>query len=367
MRRLALWVNRHLSEFVGIIVVDDLHKVHGEGRAEESALICAFIGYLIDSTKNRISWIIATRDTLDLPLASWLALGVSDLPIEEFDLALTREEARLIAWSSNGSINSATVDVLFDVTRGLPFAFSLGVRAATSADSPATLADITRFNVQRLFTEQVFAQLDRECRSFLLGTALFRELDVALLVQAGFTRAEAIIDRLRRRTALVSQDREGVFRYHDLFQDFAAEMLVAAGEDAVSEAYSRTRNAYEAAGNIVLALELASAQRDATAILKLLPVHTVALVNQGEIALVRRAVDSSARSANAETAIALFSCGCLNWSDGRTEDALILLTLPHESTTNIGGESPSQTARQESHLEEIAFHRAADRRDPQRG
>jgi len=41
-----------------------------------------------------------------------------------------------------------------------------------------------------------------------------------------------------------------------------------------------------------------------------------------------------------------------------------MLTLPRESASVKRRESPGQTARQESHHEEIALNRTADRRRP---
>ncbi|HTV74982.1 MAG TPA: nucleotidyl transferase AbiEii/AbiGii toxin family protein [Candidatus Acidoferrales bacterium] len=323
-RRLAAWARVQLTDFRGIIFIDDFHKTYEE-HSDESKRICTLLSRLIDETKGHISWILATRDALDLPLAGWLAQGDSDIPIEEWELALTREEASAIAMSLAGSINLLVVDQLFEATHGLPFAFSLALRAWSNEENPARFTQGAKRSVQRFLTEEIFARLDHECRDFLLATAFFRELDVAVLKRAGLPRAAVLIDRLAQQTALISQESEGVFRQHDLFQELVQEQLIAGGATAVQKAYMRARDAYEGTGDIIRALDLACRQSDVPSILRMLRAHVVMLLEQGQLALVKRAADSLAGSAAFESAIALFARAYLERMDNRVEHAIELL------------------------------------------
>src|SRR5579884_1358147 len=85
---LAMWMHAHIKTFTGLVVIDDLHV------AENDPEISKFLVSLIERTKGRARWIIASRSSLDLPVGSWLAYGEMDLNIDEQDLRFTVDEAR---------------------------------------------------------------------------------------------------------------------------------------------------------------------------------------------------------------------------------------------------------------------------------
>ncbi|HTV74439.1 MAG TPA: hypothetical protein VME66_12155 [Candidatus Acidoferrales bacterium] len=551
-RECALWVAQFLDKTGVTIFVDDLQKAQKEPAADRE--ISKFLQHLVETTNAQIKWIIATRDPLDLPLASWLASGTSDLPIDEIDLVLTESEAHAIALSIDTPLDAIETNSIFELVKGLPFAFSMALSSWRSGESIFSSAHAAKARINQFFNEHVFSELEPNVRSFLLKTALFRELDVNLLMMAGLPHARANVSKLRLASFCLSEESEGVFRHHDLFQEFLEERLRAQGHAALQEAYESARAACEMSKAFDRAIDLASEFGDAPALVRLLGEHATTLFEYGQATVLERALSRFERETFRNDAAALYAQGLVDTLHGHSEDAAASLhealemaqdqpklfmqigyrlaalysdgdqweaarqlverlskmnsgdpefdlvmygracvnslrsgrnevniadierlrdglaqalgkraqinllfslaalmlyhgtfeqsrayameglrkaleeslyysadrlvrllfiadyelgefegallwasrheeysqklgdtvsrtaslqqkyvlyaqkvTLPHESTTNIGGESPSQTARQESHLEEIAFHRAADRRDPQRG
>src|SRR5262249_48419463 len=150
------------------IVVDDLHF------ADPPAI--AFLVDLIDRTYERIHWTIATRSDAELPVASWLAYGRLDLPIDENVLRFTPEEALAAAEEAQSGHEPDEGGALREVTEGWPVAISIAVRTGPHpADlrSAATAYEAgTRELIYRYLAEQVFAAITQAQRNFLLATSV---------------------------------------------------------------------------------------------------------------------------------------------------------------------------------------------------
>ncbi|HEX4013541.1 MAG TPA: AAA family ATPase, partial [Candidatus Cybelea sp.] len=83
---LAQWLNAHLETFGGVIALDDLHVADGDPE------VASFLTALIEHSKGRVRWIIASRSTAGLPVGSWLAYRDAELPVDEAELRFTFEE-----------------------------------------------------------------------------------------------------------------------------------------------------------------------------------------------------------------------------------------------------------------------------------
>ncbi|HEY5348746.1 MAG TPA: AAA family ATPase, partial [Candidatus Lustribacter sp.] len=77
---LALWMHSHLRTYRGVIAIDDLQV------AQSDREVTRFLTSLIERTKGRVQWVIASRATTGLPIGTWLAYGESDLAVDEHDL-----------------------------------------------------------------------------------------------------------------------------------------------------------------------------------------------------------------------------------------------------------------------------------------
>ncbi len=85
-QELVNWLDEHLQKVVCTIVIDDLH------HAASDPSTVTFLADLMDRTKSRIKWILATRSDAGLPIATWLGYGTMDLPVDEHDLRFTLDE-----------------------------------------------------------------------------------------------------------------------------------------------------------------------------------------------------------------------------------------------------------------------------------
>src|SRR5579883_2643243 len=115
---LARWLHAHLESFDGIVAVDDIHV--GEPDPERSEEHTS----LIERTKGRIRWMLASRSTIQLPIATWVAYGDAELPIDEHELRFTAEEARAAAKDLRLRIGDAELGELLALTEGWPAAMT---------------------------------------------------------------------------------------------------------------------------------------------------------------------------------------------------------------------------------------------------
>ena len=81
-------MHAHLESFRGVIAIDDLHVADGDPE------VARFVSSLIERTKGKIRWILASRSTTGLPVGTWLAYRDADLPIDEDELRFTLDEVR---------------------------------------------------------------------------------------------------------------------------------------------------------------------------------------------------------------------------------------------------------------------------------
>ncbi|MDQ2992224.1 MAG: hypothetical protein M3R30_05325, partial [Candidatus Eremiobacteraeota bacterium] len=140
---LALWMHAHIKTYNGTIAIDDLHV------AENEKQVSAFISSLVERTKGRVRWIVASRSFLDLPVGSWLAYQEMDLAIDESDLAFTAEEARSTARASRVGVRDEELESLVALTSGWPTALSFALRTSTRTLDLRNVQAVTREMVYR--------------------------------------------------------------------------------------------------------------------------------------------------------------------------------------------------------------------------
>ena len=90
IERMAQVCAMHLRAQGGVLVLDDLHYA-------QSSEIAQFIHEVVLETKDSLRWILATRSRESLPVGSWLARDLCDLPIDEEALLFTREDVTALA------------------------------------------------------------------------------------------------------------------------------------------------------------------------------------------------------------------------------------------------------------------------------
>ncbi|MGZ3527434.1 MAG: LuxR C-terminal-related transcriptional regulator [Vulcanimicrobiaceae bacterium] len=328
---LAMWMHAHIKTFSGLLAIDDLHV------AENDPEITKFLVSLIERTKGRARWIIASRSSLDLPVASWLAYGEMDLTIDEEDLKFTVDEARLTAKASRVGVRDEELNEILAMTEGWPTALSFALRTSTRSIDLRNIAATTREMVYRYLAEQVYLSLTDEERDFLHFAANLQEIDLDVLRAAGYEKGKAVVEALRDRVAFIYADRPGVYRCHDLFRDFLLHQLELEGDVAVRARQLQVAKALEAAGRTPAALTLygrAGATRD---LLRILEAQGFELMEQAHGDAVGTAIESLPSDLRATNAIVLGMRALAEADSGRLDRAESLferaLTKPLPAST----------------------------------
>ncbi|MGA8100025.1 MAG: AAA family ATPase, partial [Candidatus Cybelea sp.] len=146
---LASWLHAHLESFAGVIAIDDLHL------ADDDPEVARFLTSLIERTKGKIRWILASRSTTGLPVGTWLAYRDADLAIDEQDLRFTLGEAREAARGLGLAIRDEELTELLALTEGWPAAMTFALRTSTRSSELRNVSAITREMIYRLLAEQV--------------------------------------------------------------------------------------------------------------------------------------------------------------------------------------------------------------------
>ena len=291
----ADWFAEHLKRTLGTIVVDDLHFVAADADA------IAFLAELIENTYERITWIVASRSDAGLPIATWLAYGRMDLPVDQHDLRFTLEEALAAAQAARVNVQPSEVEALCELTEGWPVALAIALRLHTHAADLRAAA--TRELIYRYLAEQVFARVSASQREFLLATSIFSTFDVALAHSLGGTAD--FIDELRRGVSFLTETGPGQYRYHDLFREYLESELLRRGDGPWKDAMSNGARLLEQRGNTAAALALYTRAEDAPSILRVIESNGFQLFERGRAATLATALDAVPDELRSESPAAL--------------------------------------------------------------
>ncbi len=283
---LAMWMHAHIKTFTGLLAIDDLHV------AENDPEISKFLVSLIERTKGRARWIIATRSSLDLPVGSWLAYGDMDLNIDEHDLRFTIEEARQTAKASRVGVRDEELAEILSMTEGWPTALSFALRTSTRSVDLRNIAASTREMVYRYLAEQVYRLLDDDERELLHFIGYLPEIDLEVLRCAGYQKARSTIEELRDRVAFIYPDRPDVYRCHDLFRDFLQHQVELQGDEAAKETQCRVARALESTGRLPAALSAYTLARATDEVVRLLELCGFDLMEYAHGDIVQAAIEA---------------------------------------------------------------------------
>ena len=331
---LAMWMHAHIKTYTGILAIDDLHVTENDPE------ISTFLVSLIERTKGRARWVIASRSSLDLPVGSWLAYGDMDLNIDEQDLRFTIEEARQTAKASHVGVRDEELEQILAMTEGWPTALSFALRTSTRSVDLRNIAANTREMVYRYLAEQVYRMLDDQERELLHLIGYMPEIDLDVLRHAGYEKAKAVIEQLRDRVAFIYPDRPNVYRCHDLFRDFLQHEVELQGDTAAERVQRRVAEALEASGRIPAALSIYANMRSEDDVLRLLHVCGFVLTEQAHADVVNHALDALSAEARATEPLVLGLRGLREADGGHFDRAESLLerAISRSTSKELSGE-----------------------------
>ena len=177
------WLREHLAGVETTVVVDDL-----EALADEPRLV-AFLRGLVDATIPRLRWILIGRDAAAFPVARWLASGIADLPVDDDDLRIERDELRAAVAEAGLPLRAGAVDALGAATLRSPLRLVLAL-SGHADDGEGTE------HLRARLVDAVLAARDEPAREQFYEAALLARFDATLL-RALDHDADATIAALR--------------------------------------------------------------------------------------------------------------------------------------------------------------------------
>jgi ATP/maltotriose-dependent transcriptional regulator MalT len=295
-QEMARWMAAHLDEFDGVIAVDDFH------RAGEDIEVSRFLASLIARTKSRTQWVLATRSTLDLPVASWLAYGEAHFIIGDRDLIFHDEEALQLSEGAGQTLTTQTLRGVMDATSGWPVALGLALRNSTALNGGANLSHATREVLFQYLAEQVYGELSAEERDLLHFAAYLPSVDVSTLEIAGHYTSARVLEAVRRRATFLSLESPGRYKCHDLFREFLRRQIEIAEPAEAKRLQEKAADTLERAGDVVAALRVHAQLHATDAVLRLLRAHGFDLMDRSRGDVVEsalRVVPPDVRSSDA--------------------------------------------------------------------
>lgn len=317
------WMARRLRLFEGTIVIDDLHRCHGDPQA------LTFLGRIIELTASYVRWIGASREVPSLPIGTWVARGLMALPITDADLAFDLDEAWELARERGVDIERDVLRVIVDDAGGWPMAIHLGLQLWGRTRSIAPLQIRTREVLFSQIEAELWPHVDLDVRQIIFACALLPETNSTVLEAAGFADAELLLERAHNTIPFVQRTVEGGYALHDLFADFIHK-TIRRKPGELSALRDRLATGLLSAGRDGDALKVLVAGRDGQRVLSVLAGAGFPLIEQGHRSVVAQALSFLADTGERNHPIVAALRGVLSYADGSTSNAEALYTYAYE-------------------------------------
>lgn len=251
-----------------VLILDDYQCIEHES-------IHTGVTYLLDYLPPNLHLIITSRTDPPLPLGRWRAQGhLLELRADDLYFSLGETE-QLLAQALPGAPLAASHATLHERTGGWVaglhlVALALQAETRRNGDTLAALHDFSgdhRYLVEYLSAE-VLQQQPEPLRTFLLQTAILTELnaDVCAAVTGQDASRELLAQAHQLGLFMAALDRQGHYRYHDLFADFLRAQLQREPSQDLPLLHWRAATWYQEQGQIDQAiLHLFAAGRTAEA------------------------------------------------------------------------------------------------------
>lgn len=281
---LAGWAASHLTDFTGTLVVEDFDNCSAAAATPASLFL-----HRIMELQEGIRWFITARRVGVLPIASWIADRLSDVPIRANDLCFNSDEAAQLARTVGCPWVAEEIYAAVSRWAGWPFPVAFELRSSTRMDTPsfATTQAIT----SEYIASQVWSGLSANEQRFLEYAAVVPEFSSSLAIRAGFDDAVFLGRSLCERLAFVSL-RDNVFGMHDLFRVFILERLESQGHRSYVEVLLTTATLLNGDGELAASIECVLKTRDKQTIASFIEGHELSLTRLEYRELAKRLLKS---------------------------------------------------------------------------
>jgi ATP/maltotriose-dependent transcriptional regulator MalT len=285
---LAGWVGARLRMVTKPIVLEDFHRVNGD------ASIVTFVRRLIEATAPQVRWVITSREQPDLPVTRWITRGWMTLPLSEYELQFTDEEAVALAGAAGVAIDAEDIRALRSETSGWPIALRLALSGWDRTRGLPLLRLRTRDMLYDYIEGEIWANVSAAERRLLEAMSLLAAPSVAVLAEAGISSPTRTLGRLHRRIPLVQRTGTNDYRLHDLLRDYVIVSL-RSDEARLTETAEAVAAALEQRGQHVEALRLYVEVGAKDRIVKILESFGYESIELGERAAVTAAIEALGR------------------------------------------------------------------------
>ncbi len=275
---LRAWLLDGLAGLRGTAVLDGLQYALADPRA------AAFVRDAVDATVPAWRWILVSRDVAALPVARWLAGGVTQLPVDEADLRV--DPAELRAAAAGYGLDEAALARLHERSAGWPLGLAVALAAGAAGD-PGLAGD--RERVYDLVLDAALAVHDD--RELVFEIALLGRFDAAAVTALGPApaQAEAVLRRLAAGGLIAPVGRDG-YAFGEPYRARLRVRLDGLGDERRAALYERAAAALEGLGRWSDALALRVRAGDRAAISRALERRGFRALDQGDVELVRDAL-----------------------------------------------------------------------------
>lgn len=275
---LATWLQEHIRDLDLTIAFDNLHNADGDPATH------AFVVRLLERTLTGVRWVLASRSTHYLPLASWLAYERMELPIAEDELAFTVDEIEALARGARIALGSGSGNAIAERTGGWATGVAFLLQPGADAGDGAPVRALEPL------IERALGVYDPPALRSLLTTYFLPELSVELLLAIGGSTLAQQVDELRARAPFVFTDGARAPRYHDRFREAMRSRLASvdpAQRDAALDSAAYVLTHYK---RFVECLSLRMDAGQPMACIDILEEHGLELIEQGHADLIEEVV-----------------------------------------------------------------------------
>jgi LuxR family maltose regulon positive regulatory protein len=281
---MVIWLTRRLRGNDDVIVLDDFQRFNDDAAARRFAIA------LVNATAPQTRWVIASRDTPDLPFGTWIAHGWCGLPISSADLAFSVDETRELAAALGLTISEPDLEAIVKDAEGWPLVVRLVLDAWTRSPARPPVRIRTRSVLFDFIDSQVWSGTSAVDRRLLLAAALVDHARPSLFEAAGIERPGSTLEAIARRVPLLRRNAENEYRLHELLREFIIERHAEDTERV--DLLERLTSAYALYGQHTDAIAIALRGNAFDLVLRLLGEHATSIIDEGQGAIVAQALRS---------------------------------------------------------------------------
>lgn len=330
--RAADWLTSRLRALNGPLIIDDFHRTGSDSR------VVRVLISVINQTRGRMKWIVASRQAPAFPMGTWIARGWTGLPITSDDLAFTVTEGAALAESLGIEASEDEISGVIRDTLGWP----LGVRLALSLVSRKRGQSKTRIQTREalfsLIEDEIWKPLSDDLRRLASAAALMPTPTIATLTASGFENARAGMSELAALVPFITTVDEDAFTIHDLFREFVATSV--APEASYSDTAQRLGTALVDSGKTADGLRLLISAGRVADVERSLTQHAFDLLETGQRGIVNSCLAFLSEHNIDDTGLTLAVRGALAFADGSATNStnLYIRALERELAPTLRGE-----------------------------